>query len=195
MYLYGVGGHSKVVVDILESHGVSIAGYVDDNLQNEWVKEVQVQHDAKGCDPIIVSIGDNLARKHVVEKLLGHTFGMAVHASAIVSKSVSIGEGTVMMAGVVVNAGTDVGKHCIINTNASVDHDCLIGDYVHISPGATICGGVEIESGAHVGAGAVIIPGRKIGAWATIGAGAVVTKDVPAQCVVVGNPARVIRFK
>lgn len=195
MYLYGVGGHSKVVVDILESQGVSVLGFIDDNALNERVREFKVQHNANGCNPIIVSIGDNFARKRVVEKLLGHTFGKAVHTSAVISKSVSIGEGTVIMAGAVVNADAHIGMHCIVNTNASVDHDCLIGDYVHISPGATLCGGVKVDSGAHIGAGAVVIPGCKVGAWATVGAGAVVTRDVPELSVVVGNPAKVIKSK
>jgi UDP-2-acetamido-3-amino-2,3-dideoxy-glucuronate N-acetyltransferase len=47
--------------------------------------------------------------------------------------------------------------------------------------------------GASIGAGAVILPGVTIGERAMVGAGAVVTKDVPSDVVVVGNPARVIR--
>jgi acetyltransferase-like isoleucine patch superfamily enzyme len=50
-----------------------------------------------------------------------------------------------------------------------------------------------IARGASIGAGAVILPGVTIGERAMVGAGAVVTKDVPADVVVVGNPARVIR--
>ena len=47
--------------------------------------------------------------------------------------------------------------------------------------------------GASIGAGAVILAGVAIGERAMVGAGAVVTKDVPADAVVVGNPARVTR--
>jgi acetyltransferase-like isoleucine patch superfamily enzyme len=50
-----------------------------------------------------------------------------------------------------------------------------------------------IRRGASIGAGAVILPGLTIGERAMIGAGAVVTKDVPSDVVVAGNPARVIR--
>ena len=50
-----------------------------------------------------------------------------------------------------------------------------------------------LSRGASIGAGAVILPGVTIGQRAMVGAGAVVTKDVPADAVVVGNPARVIR--
>jgi acetyltransferase-like isoleucine patch superfamily enzyme len=50
-----------------------------------------------------------------------------------------------------------------------------------------------IRRGASIGAGAVILPGVTVGERAMVGAGAVVTKDVPADVIVVGNPARVLR--
>ncbi len=50
-----------------------------------------------------------------------------------------------------------------------------------------------LRAGASIGAGAVVLPGVTVGERAMVGAGAVVTKDVPADSVVVGNPARVIR--
>jgi UDP-2-acetamido-3-amino-2,3-dideoxy-glucuronate N-acetyltransferase len=50
-----------------------------------------------------------------------------------------------------------------------------------------------LRRGASIGAGAVILPGLTIGERAMVGAGAVVTKDVPGDAVVLGNPARVVR--
>lgn len=52
---------------------------------------------------------------------------------------------------------------------------------------------VVIEDDAWIGAGAIILRGARIGKAAVIGAGAVVTDDVPAYCIVAGNPARVVR--
>lgn len=52
---------------------------------------------------------------------------------------------------------------------------------------------VHIGPGAFLGVGAIVLPGVTIGANGYVGAGAVVTTDVPARCVVVGNPARVVR--
>lgn len=53
--------------------------------------------------------------------------------------------------------------------------------------------GAYIEARARVGGGVIILPGKRIGKEAFIGAGAVVTKDVPAQTVYVGNPARKLK--
>ncbi|MCY1461774.1 dTDP-3-amino-3,6-dideoxy-alpha-D-galactopyranose 3-N-acetyltransferase [compost metagenome] len=54
--------------------------------------------------------------------------------------------------------------------------------------------GVRLERGASIGANATVLPGVTIGEYAMVGAGAVVTKDVPPKAVVVGNPARILRF-
>lgn len=53
---------------------------------------------------------------------------------------------------------------------------------------------VVIQDGVWIGAKAVILPGVTIGKNAVIGAGSVVNKDIPANCVAVGNPCRVIRW-
>jgi acetyltransferase-like isoleucine patch superfamily enzyme len=52
---------------------------------------------------------------------------------------------------------------------------------------------VRIGRGAFLGLGAIVLPGVRIGENGYVGAGAVVTEDVPDRCVVVGNPARVVR--
>ncbi|MCG5216229.1 sugar O-acetyltransferase [Streptosporangium sp. KLBMP 9127] len=52
---------------------------------------------------------------------------------------------------------------------------------------------IVIGDNVWIGGGAIVLPGVTIGANSVIGAGAVVTKDIPANVVAVGNPARVIR--
>ena len=54
---------------------------------------------------------------------------------------------------------------------------------------------INIARGAWLGAGCIVLPGIKIGTGAVVGAGAVVTHDVPSLAVVVGNPARIIRYR
>ena len=52
---------------------------------------------------------------------------------------------------------------------------------------------ITVEDNVWIGGGAIILPGVRIGENSVIGGGAVVTKDIPANSVAVGNPARVIR--
>ena len=52
---------------------------------------------------------------------------------------------------------------------------------------------INIGNGCWIGGGTIILPGVSIGPGTVVGAGSVVTKDIPGNCVAVGNPCRVIR--
>lgn len=114
-----------------------------------------------------------------------------IHPQAFVCNTASVGPGTQILAQAVVAADARLGAGCIINHRASVDHECELADGVHIAPGATLCGCVKVGKNAMVGAGAVVLPRLTIGDNAIVGAGTVVTRDVPADAVVKGNPGRI----
>lgn len=79
-------------------------------------------------------------------------------------------------------------------THSTVMMERLVQDW---HPGKEICQTyakpVKIGNGAWIGGGAIILPGVTIGERSVIGAGSVVTRSIPADCVAVGNPCRVIR--
>ncbi|MDD2952956.1 MAG: sugar O-acetyltransferase [Parabacteroides sp.] len=111
-----------------------------------------------------------------------------------------------------------IGRNVEINMNC-VFLDCntiTIGDYSGIGPGVhiytvfhstdpqerlperstfwkSLTAPVSIGRNVWIGGGSIILPGVTIGDEATIGAGSVVTKDIPARCIAVGNPCRVIK--
>jgi len=195
IYLYGAGGHAKVIIDILEMQGNTVAGIFDDNLTKKVWNFPTLAFPGPfdfSKDELIISIGNNLIRERISKTIAN--FLTAIHPSSVVSRYASIAEGSVIMAGAIINASTTIGNHCIINTNASVDHDCVLQDFVHISPNVTLCGDVFVGKCSHIGAGAVIIPGKKIGINSVVGAGSVVISDVQDNTVVVGNPARFIKI-
>ena len=197
MYLYGASGHAKVIAEILLENGIEIEGVFDDNPAITSFFNLPFLGPFRYLDfksQLIVSIGDNVIRKKITQKL-SMSYEQAISKYSYLSPTVSIDDGTVIMKGVSVNADTAVGKHVILNTNCSIDHDCRIGDYVHVSPNAALAGNVLVGEGAHIGIGACVIQRVKIGHWAIIGAGTVVLKDVPDNAVVVGNPGRIIKYK
>ena len=194
--LNGGGGHAKVVLDVLLSHGIIVPAIVDEKFTGDLygvprMKEYDPSFEPDAC--FIIAIGDNAIRKRVVESTK-HRFANAIHNSAIISSKVTIGLGNMILHGAIVQAQTKIGNHVIINTGAQVDHDCVVEDYAHIAPGVVLCGSVSVGEGTLVGAGSTVIPGKKIGKWATIGAGAVVVSDIPDFAIAVGNPARIIKI-
>lgn len=198
IYLFGASGHGKVIKDIIENNNKKIEAFFDDNPKKSELTELKVYSFNKLNkhlkDDFIISIGDNVIRKKISIKL-NVNFVKAIHKTAIISNSVKIEHGSVVMAGAIINTEAIVGKHCILNTNSVVEHHCVLKDFVHISPSATIAGSVIIGEGTHVGTGAVVLPNLKIGKWAIIGAGAVVVNSIPDYAVVVGNPGRIIKYK
>lgn len=103
-----------------------------------------------------------------------------------------------------------IGNHCVIDRNCALDGrgGIVIGNNVNISPEVMILtayhnpdsedfAGVEksviIEDYAWIATRALVLPGVKIGRGAIVAAGSVVTKDVPPNVIVGGNPARFIR--
>jgi len=200
MYLYGAGGHSKVVLDILQSLGQRVEAVFDDEPATAKLQGVAVRNGLRAAGPeafraldapLILCVGDN-ARRAALARLLSVEYGQAIHGSAIISQQASVGCGTVVLHGAVIQTAAQLGKHVIINALACVAHDVQIEDFVHVCPHATLCGHVEVGEGTLVGSGAVVIPCVRIGRWCTIGAGAVVVRDVPDYSTVVGNPARAL---
>lgn len=195
MYLYGASGHAKVIIDIIKSNNIKLEGLFDDNEKITQLNGYPVFQTSliKSEMNLIISIGNNTIRKSIVEKVKINNFITLTHPSAIVSPSVKLGHGTVIMQGAIVQADASIGNHVILNTAVSIDHECKIANYVHISPNSTLCGNVEIGEGSWIGAGSVILPGVKIGKWSTIGAGSVVAKDIPDNSLAVGNRCKIIK--
>jgi sugar O-acyltransferase (sialic acid O-acetyltransferase NeuD family) len=193
VYLYGAGGHAKVIIDMLKSNQITVSEIFDDNAGITSFKGIPVSH-MDIHSPLILSIGCNAVRKKIVNQCENIVFHPAViDSSAIVAESVQIEEGTVLMQGTIIQSSAKIGKHCIINTRASVDHDCVIEDYVHIAPGATLCGNVQVGEGTLIGAGTTIMPGVKIGKWSVIGAGSVVVRDIPDNVIAFGTPCKITK--
>lgn len=198
MIIFGASGHSKVILDIIDSiETKSINFILDDDRSKTKLLDYTIQHEfTSEMDDleVVIAIGNNITRKKLAGRISNSFCKALVHSSARISKEAEIGEGSVIMANAVINSSTIIGRHCIINTSAIVEHDSQISDFAHISPGATITGNVKIGEGTQIGAGAIVIPGIEIGKWVTVGAGAVIIDNIPDYAVVVGNPGKILKF-
>lgn len=126
----------------------------------------------------------------------------------VILKGAKIGEDCNICAHTMIEGDVVIGNRVTVKSGVYVWDGARIEDDVFIGPCVTFTNdlfprskqrpetfsSITIRKGASIGANATLLGGIVIGENAMIGAGAVVTKDVPANALVVGNPARIIRY-
>lgn len=109
--------------------------------------------------------------------------GCTIHSHVWIGKDVEIGNNVKIQAFTFIPPGVTIEDDCFIGPRVTFTNDKYppAKDW---KPERT-----TVKKGASIGAGAIILPGLTIGENARIGAGSVVTRDVPANTLVMGNPA------
>lgn len=202
--ILGAGSLGQTALDIFQRNNVVVYGLLDDNknLHGNEFGSVSVlgETDDDGflkligqkCE-VCVAIADIRVRKRLV-KLLNERRKVqpvnAIHDTAIVAQSASIGHGNLIAARVVVNPAAQVGQHCVIQAGAIIETGAKLSDYIHVGTGVLINSSAVIEEGVFIGTGATIVSGVTVGKNARIGAGSVVVENVAAGSTVFGNPAQ-----
>jgi sugar O-acyltransferase (sialic acid O-acetyltransferase NeuD family) len=200
-----------VLIEALQLMGVhELVGLLDPDpaLWNTKVLGVPVLGDdgvlvglrEQGVEHFFIGLGgtgDNRPRMRLYETALGEGYHSikAIHPQAVISTSAQLGNGLMVMAGTVINAAAILGDNVIVNTGAIVEHDCVLGDHVHVATGARLASTVIVGREAHIGAGSTVRQGITIGEGAIVGAGSVVVSNVEPGAVVVGVPARVLKYR
>ncbi len=120
----------------------------------------------------------------------------------------TVGKNTKVDAFTYMEEGVTIGDNCKIRPFVFIPSGVTIGDNVFIAPHVTFTNDkyprahgewklrkTRVKNNASIGAGSTVNPGVTVGMNALVGAGSVVTKDVPDNAIVYGNPARVVGFR
>lgn len=201
--IFGTGGLGRAALEIFESNGNVVYGFLDDkkDLHNTEIDNVIVlgatdddgflKLIGKKCEAFIAT--DDTKEKKTLAKMLVDRRKMmpvnGIHPNTSISNKAEIGHGNFINGGASVGAGTRVGNHCILHGGSTIDHNVSLGDFVQIGAGATVSADVIIGDNAFIGSGVTIVPGITVGKNARVGAGSVVIGDVADGVTVFGNPA------
>lgn len=207
MLIIGAKGFAKEVLEVLHQNGQiedNVAFYDDistglpTHLFGEFPilrteKEAQEYFEVNGCE-FAIGVGNPLVRYQLAAKFkrIGGELRPTISKFAHVGSFGCIIEaGCNVMTGSVLTSDIKLQEGCLINLNCTIGHDAIIGRYTELSPGVHISGHVKVGEFTTIGTNATILPKVSIGENVIIGAGSVVTKDVPANSLVVGVPASV----
>ena len=144
---------------------------------------------------------ENNCRNSAIPMLDLKNIPARIEPGAILREQVDIGRNAVIMMGAILNIGAVVGEGTMIDMGAVLGGRATVGRNCHIGAGAVLAGVVEpasatpviVEDNVLIGANAVVIEGCRIGENSVVAAGSIVLEDVPANSVVAGVPAKVIK--
>jgi sugar O-acyltransferase (sialic acid O-acetyltransferase NeuD family) len=189
LVLIGGGGHCRAVIDVVEQENkYRIIGILDGQLAvgtqilgyEVLGGDDQIRSYAGKAD-FLITVGQ-IKTSAIREKIAsavsaaGGQFATVISPRAYVSKSATLGPGSIAMHDVLVNAMAEIGTHAILNTKALIEHDTHIGDFVHVSTGAILNGGCQIGASTFIGSGAVLHQLVEIPAGTVVPAGAIIKR-------------------
>lgn len=146
LYIIGAGGFGREVAWLVERINAitptwDLKGFIDDN-ENLWGTMEDEYPVVGGCSYlenledvyVVCAIGSAKVRKKIIDKLKDFSvkYATLIDPYVLVSKRVSIGEGTIICAGTIITVDIEIGKHVIINLDCTVGHDTVIEDFVTI---------------------------------------------------------------
>lgn len=144
-------------------------------------------HSSAICEGASIGAG---SRIHAFAHLMSAT---RVGRDCSIGAHVTVGSGAILGNGVIVEAGGQVGE------KVRLEDDVLIGAsailcHERAAPAGPAAAGTLVRTAAVIGANATVLPGLTIGSRARVAPGAVVTRSVPPNAIVTGNPAQIVGY-
>jgi len=192
--IFGCSGSAKEVFFLAKDLGIDVSVFFDLK-SGGTLYDVAILSE-KLFDPkkhkVVVAIGNPWLRKKIVEELRakGAEFLTLVHPNVVRSRTVSIGEGSVVCAGSVLTCEIKLGRHCQLNSGTTIGHECSLGDYFTTAPGVNIAGGVTAGECVFFGINSSSIQQISIADNTFIGAHTCVTKNLSRSGMYLGTPAK-----
>lgn len=207
LLLVGAGGLAREAAEAVRATNAalptwSLLGFLDDDPAKHGtliggvrvLDAVEAVHEHPDAQVLLCpGRPDNYVSRRLLADRLGlgdERYATVVHPTATVGTTCELGVGSVLLAHADLTADVFVGRHVVIMPQVVLTHDVRIDDWATIAAGVRLGGGCHVEQGAYLGSGACLREGIAVGEWAMVGMGSVVTRDVPAERLWFGAPAR-----
>lgn len=208
IYALGVGHNTSVFIDLAEACGYAVKGlyHFNDERTGEIdhgfeilgsFKDLLSKPTLKGMN-FLLTMGDNKIRTELSNQIisLGRVVPSLIHPTAVISRFAKISPvGVYISPFTYVQADSSIGDNTVLLSHVNISHTTNIGRSCFIAGGATIGAYTTMGDFVFVGQGALSISAKAkhIGHHAYIGARSLLTRDIPANVVVAGSPARILR--
>lgn len=203
LFIYGAGGHAKVVATAaFETNSYEKIYFLDSTKKDFKFSEKSAIFSLNPEDDLltssvdaqsIIAIGDNHIRMKIALESIKDNFISIQSPNSYLSQFSKISEGVFISAGAMINADSFIGSHAIINTGSIIEHDCKIGSFSHVGPNAALGGNVELGSNVFIGGGAFVNPNLSICSDVIVGSGSVVINNINEPGIYAGVPANKIK--
>jgi UDP-perosamine 4-acetyltransferase len=201
----GAGGHSRVVLSILQEtvyHGeIGIIDFdeapsINTTILNSpiigSIGDLSLMNNAF-TPPAYIAIGDCSIRRNIYMKLKnwGYETPNLVSKSASIHSSIQLGEANIICPDVFIGPEVILGNNNLLNTRSIVEHQSYVGNHSHLAPACVILGSAKIADSVFIGSSSVILQNIHIESNVTIGANSTVVRDIKeVGSTLVGSPAK-----
>ncbi len=208
IYALGVGHNTPVFIDLAEACGYKVVGlyHYEAGRTGEsdhgipilgTFKDLFDKKDLTGMN-FILTMGDSRIRAEISDTILsyGGEVPTMIHPMAVISRFAQISPvGVYISPFAYIQADTVIGSNTVILSHVNISHSNIIGKNCFIAGASSIGAYTTVEDDVFIGQGVTSISGKvsRIGKGAFIGAGSLLTKDVDANVVMAGSPAKVIK--
>jgi len=192
--IIGASALGRIVANILKLNQIEITGFFDDDKikQDTKIDGIKVAGSISDLDnlnknvELIIAIGNVQKRKRLFNKFkkAGYKFGNAIHPTASIASSVTLGKGIIVKENAILEIGVNISDNVIIGNGSIICHDTKIGTHCRIAPGVTIAGYVTIDDEVYIGVNVSVDRTLTIGKKSIIASGCTIWKNIPANSFV-----------
>lgn len=202
--IYGSGGQGRDVFDLACAVNAKTKRWDDFVFINDFSDGKQVRgknvvtfDDFKSCfskdtAEVVIAVGEPAIREILWNKVVqdGFSFATIIHPTVDLPETAKIGRGCTIGKNAFISCNVQIGDNTCIQVMTCVGHDTIVGKNTVLSSLSNCAGNCKIGDNVYVALNVPIKEHITVGSNTIVGMGSIVLRDLPADVIAMGNPAR-----